>query len=129
MNKTQKEIDQQAYTTVALHLLAQNEKSFVLEVEDCAYRDDRGNKCAIGALIDDRDYRPTMENQTAGSLKIQALGGKMPNSPLMKLSQDLANALQWTHDIHNVDMWPHHLRDVGEDHELEIPEEVIKACA
>ena len=54
---------QEIYDTVARHLFSQGRKSAVRigGVYSCAYRGPRGLKCAVGCLIRDDEYIPSME--------------------------------------------------------------------
>jgi hypothetical protein len=69
----------------------------------CAYRGVNGARCAIGLLIDDRDYQPEMEGRTANNLHHV---GSLYHSPLViaavSICDDdgysLADRLQTAHD-------------------------------
>lgn len=59
--------------------------------DSCAYRGDDGTTCAIGCLISDRYYNPSMEGCTAGMIK--------NDIPLLRrFSSHFLNELQSTHD-------------------------------
>lgn len=59
----------------------------------CQYRGDGGARCAVGLLIDDADYVPTMESLTVGTLiRTHAL------PTLSALSASFLGALQRAHD-------------------------------
>jgi hypothetical protein len=69
---------QNVFDTVAKHLLTQNKRSENTIVQEdgiadtiCAYRGENGLKCAIGALIKDEFYQPSLENQTPASNQVQ----------------------------------------------------------
>jgi hypothetical protein len=49
---------QEIFDTVIDHLLSQGKQS---KSHVCLYRSDDGSKCAVGALIPDSEYDPTME--------------------------------------------------------------------
>ena len=54
--------DQDVFDRVATHLLTQKRRSTNQSIP--LYRDDRGNKCAIGCLIDDEHYNPILEGSS-----------------------------------------------------------------
>lgn len=118
------------FTTVAGHLLKQNERSMIeptsgIDPATCAYRGQRGLKCAAGFLIPDDKYDPVMEGAAVvtvrheksiphqernveGSNKIydalQSIG--VDTEKKMQLVRDL----QSTHDFFTPDQWPDRLR-------------------
>lgn len=61
---------QDIYNRVKTHLLAQGKRS-VGEDGLCRYRGEGGCKCAIGPLISDEVYDPTLEGESVFSAKIQ----------------------------------------------------------
>lgn len=69
--RTSKERRQRWFDTVTRHLLSQKEKSLFKEEDDsCAYRGLDGKKCAIGCLIPDSKYEPSMEGFHATNPRI-----------------------------------------------------------
>jgi predicted RNase H-like nuclease len=72
---------QEVFDTVAQHLIAQGKKSMARLSEDphphavCAYRGENGTKCAVGCLIPDEAYDPSIENTGVVFWKVlRALG-------------------------------------------------------
>jgi hypothetical protein len=63
--------NQEIFTTVRSHLLAQNARSFDPERRLCVYRDWEGKKCAVGALIPDDIYALNMEGKPVTGGRIQ----------------------------------------------------------
>lgn len=69
---------QEVFDTVANHLRKQGQRARVANPnfrpgfhgteEICAYRSPEGLRCAVGCLIKDEDYVPSMEGQTVDSL-------------------------------------------------------------
>ena len=95
---------QEIFDTVANHLLTQKEQSMD-ENGKCLYRGPNGLKCAIGCLIPDEDYSPTMEG-----IRISALIDKFRDLPhyfydyvvfLEKLQEihDYVKVKQWKDDL------------------------------
>lgn len=82
---------QETFDTVARALVKQGGPS-LNEVNRCAYRGENGARCAVGHLIPDDRYDPSMENESAGHRRV---------APVLRgLGVDvyLAGALQRTHD-------------------------------
>lgn len=90
---------QETFEKVVNHLLTQG----VLATEDgtnktrCMYRGHNGTKCAIGCLITDEEYKPSMEG-----LGITEIRGKyiFPTS-ITKHSGHFLSVLQSLHDNHS----------------------------
>lgn len=61
------ETDQAIFDRVASHLIGQGDVS-LLETGQCAYRGERGRKCAVGALIPDELYETRFEGQRVWDL-------------------------------------------------------------
>ncbi len=95
---------QQAFETVVNHLISQGVQS----TEDgttrnpCMYRGFNGTKCAIGALIPDDEYDPTMEYRSVSDLAVE---GDLPNS--IKVLDDVyfLITLQSLHDMYDSYSW------------------------
>jgi hypothetical protein len=105
---------QELFNKVATHLQTQrvpSEKQDDTGAFVCAYRDDKGNKCAFGCLIPDEGYNETLEGHISSHLFSKML---YPNStdlrgleigPQLALvltdlleHQDLIRGLQRAHD-------------------------------
>lgn len=64
---------QEIFDKVATHLLTQKEKS-TQELSTgtrCVYRSPKGLKCAVGCLIPDELYNPSLEGYTASGLSYE----------------------------------------------------------
>jgi len=87
-------LHQQVYDTVASHLLAQGKSAKIVigSIVQCAYRDDRGFKCAIGCLIPDDKYDPKMEGKNIRYLR------RAHPSLLPKVDSKFLTELQRAHD-------------------------------
>jgi hypothetical protein len=58
---------QEIFDTVAIHLIKQGKKS-VGDDGKCKFRTPEGLKCAVGCLIPDEVYDPSMEDESVESL-------------------------------------------------------------
>ncbi len=92
--------NKQAFETVKNHLLTQNEKATTHNGLSCRYRGDDGLKCAIGCLIPDDQYDPTLEGNALiyneGLRALPCMGG---------LDINLMDALQTVHDCFAPHSW------------------------
>ena len=88
---------QEIYDTVAKHLFAQGMRSRGKKPNDaassCMYRGPNGTKCAVGILISDKLYEPTMEGSS-----ITGLFANYNLPDWMNQNLRLLIALQDTHD-------------------------------
>lgn len=110
--------NQELFDRVATHLLTQNAKCGVFETDvdeiehqvfRCKYRDPEGHKCAIGALIPDKAYRPCFEGLGVGDAEIRRAAG------LSDSQVDIGSALQETHDELEPGKWRAALLGVARD--------------
>lgn len=106
---------QEIFDTVAIHLITQNAVS--MHQGSCAYRGDHGRKCAIGCLISDEVYMPSMENQRWHVIaeEVKPSLGLRPGPTHADL---LLADLQDVHDRRDVLSWRHALCDVADLHRL-----------
>lgn len=96
---------QEVFDKVVLHARTQQVKSVSCSPFDfCRYRDGKGNKCFIGALITDEHYTPKLENKRACtpavSRALTASGCNPCCFPSYALDQ-----LQEIHDEYNPKEW------------------------
>lgn len=96
------------------------ESSGMFGIVDCAYRDENGLPCFLGACISDEDYDPDMEGTGASGLEenfeeefIKSFGDTRSNH---------LTDLQMIHDYASPDNWKEHLTMFAEDNKLTIPE-------
>lgn len=123
--------NQEIYDHVVRHLLTQNEKS--LSGNTCMYRDEEGNKCAVGCLIPDDVYK-LYGVLIEGLVMFDIINEDENGRPLIKVlkmskvnlltSTDLLCALQDVHDSHQPVYWKRQLESVGRAYALNI--EVLK---
>ena len=111
--------NQEAFTTVVLHLRKQGRRSTKpggprsTDAYLCYYR--AGNlKCAVGALIPDEQYTPRMEG-----LPVRLV---QRNWPVLKgISPSLLSDLQITHDFSDPKEWENQFTFLAQAYELEVP--------
>jgi hypothetical protein len=113
LSKTWEELDkQQVFDQIAGHLLTQSRKSHQsyngCAKFRCAYRGDEGLKCAIGALISDEEYKPTMETKSVASLAVEFF----PSPLLDKGVTDFLQTFQTIHDSWEVTDWKYKLSTI-----------------
>ena len=106
--------DQETFDVVAEHLLRQDERC-VDEQGDCAYRGEKGLKCAIGCLIPDSEYIETFEGEGIYISPGKHFEAGVPSvvGNLMRhlgYNLRLLNSLQNIHDSHEPHQWPEELR-------------------
>ena len=94
--------NQEALTTSIRALRKQRVQSLNARNQNCMYRGDKGRKCAIGHLIPDDLYDPSMENTNTMML--------LDRFPTIKkffrnCSEDLLHALQTVHDLSSPKEW------------------------
>ena len=106
--------NQETFDTVARHLLTQAEKAIQTgTLGECAYRGDRGLRCAVGCLLPDNLYDPDMEGQSCfNGSDVGAIMQRLGHDP------DFLELLQDIHDSLSVAAWPNELRDLAARKEL-----------
>lgn len=115
--------NQELYSTSRNHLLTQMQKSLRLRSSEigkdslypskCAYRGVGGLKCAVGCLIPDERYDPTLEGFSAYNERVQKA------TEHTKEQNALAGALQRVHDTCEPNNWQLQLDNVAERFELD----------
>lgn len=116
---------QEVFNRVARHLLTQGQKAMSGVGNGCAYRAKDGLVCAIGCLIPDNLYRPSIESRFASRL-IRLVPGytlhweRDIQSHLLSLlgaeydlnaAANFLTGLQTIHDCEPVEKWPRWLRE------------------
>ena len=103
-------INQKVFDKVAKHLLTQGVPATRLTAAgpECAYRGDEGRACAMGCLISDEEYDPTMEGGDVYTL-VKKFG------VLKDYNIDLLSSLQDIHDADKPCDWPDWLRSTAAD--------------
>ncbi len=110
--------NQDLFNTVYRHLLTQGQKAFITLThgsESCKYRTADGRKCAIGCLIPDNRYSPTLEGKRAYAEIVREAAG------ITHDQLDLASALQDVHDYHEPVEWKEQLAQVARRYNLLMP--------
>lgn len=97
--------EQEIFDKMVLHLRTQNCKSmhdihakFLNMVEKCAYRGKNDTKCAVGCILDDRDYNVRMEGKSWQGLVEPSKGSK-------SIKTEIIIKMQKIHDAYNVKDW------------------------
>jgi len=108
---------QEIFTKVKAHLLTQNTQS-VDSGSNCCYRGPDGLMCAVGCLIPDALYSPSLESRVATSAALQPAlraAGLLDEPGALHLLSDL----QAVHDKSPASFWPDELAQVAAAHRLE----------
>ena len=104
----------QVFQTVATHLLTQNSKSTDdVFLDDCKYQNDAGKQCAIGVLIDSKNYQPDLEGKATDALEVIQAVEKSLNTHITKSDRDLLCKLQDIHDYSTVEGWREELEELA----------------
>ena len=112
---------QEVFDKVATHLLKQGSRSY--RKGGCAYRGKEGKMCAVGCLIADEHYRPSLEGRNLQSKAVQAA---LKDSGI-NVTQDMQlmlEDLQSCHDSTPPTRWPQALRRIADHYKLNT--EVLK---
>lgn len=112
---------QEVFDKVATHLLKQKSRSY--RKGGCAYRGKEGKMCAVGCLIANEHYRPSLEGVNVQSESIQA-ALKDSGINVTENMKFMLEDLQACHDYNEVSMWPQALRRIAGHYKLNT--EVLK---
>jgi hypothetical protein len=105
--------EQQVFDVVVEHLMTQGAVSWSCEFNGCVYRSADGKKCAIGCLIPDSKYSPSLEGlPSTGPEVLEALKETVQISPKIV---NLLMELQRIHDNIAPSGWSHKLLVLGID--------------
>jgi hypothetical protein len=108
---------QAMFDRVARHLLRQNRRSKGADGRACKYRGLDGTKCAIGCLIDDACYSPSLEGRGVEDPNVvQAL--RASNALPVADVENLLADLQLLHDFTDVGEWAGRLFDLADEYGL-----------
>ena len=118
--------DQEIFTKVARHLLAQGQRSERYLDDDgepgCAYRGTDGLKCAVGCLIPDELYHQSIEGCTvAGDVVQSVLREAGIRAGYGERTDSLLYELQNIHDYYEPCSWEYYLKIVAKNFNLEMP--------
>jgi hypothetical protein len=107
---------QEVFDKAATHLLKQGVRSYKNGVT-CLYRGPNGTMCAVGALIDDAHYVPSLERKPADNLYVmEAL--RLSGVPA-DAAAELLIELQRLHDKLEPAAWNAELRYIAAEHGLD----------
>jgi hypothetical protein len=109
---------QEIFDKAARHLLRQNAKALRPGCSfACAYRAADGKKCAVGALIPAKLYKPEIEDKNIIDLEVEA-----PKilSHIGRRNVELLRELQSLHDDHEPEQWPAKLAALGRRFKLKL---------
>lgn len=117
---------QEVFDKVYAHLLTQNAKS-TNGAGQCRYRGENNRSCAVGCLITDQEYQPSMDGEPFADghrldmTSVQYLNAHkllperlVPHLPLLK-------SLQNIHDSDDVNLWKDSLATFALAHNFTIP--------
>lgn len=108
---------QEQFDKIAKHLLTQGRKAKDSD-GNCVYRSASGLKCALGCLISDELYSPSMENKDWNDI---CRTWPELNSAIYPL---LAWDLQRLHDCYPVYYWASQLRKIAAKYNLQYNEDL-----
>ena len=104
----------QVFKTVVTHLLTQNSKSVEgSDLGNCRYQNDDGKQCAVGVLIDSKNYWPDLEGKATDSPEVIEAVEKSLDTHITKSDRDLLCKLQDIHDYSTVDSWREELEELA----------------
>jgi len=104
----------QVFQTVATHLLTQNSTSTADDSDDCKYQNGAGKQCAVGVLIDSKNYKPELEGNATDALEVIQAIEKSLDTHITKSDRDLLCKLQDIHDYSPVDGWREELEELSD---------------
>lgn len=108
--------NQEAFSKVCIHLATQARRA--TNSGGCAYHATNGDKCAIGCLIPDDKYYPTIEGKAIDLILSQSY----TLASLFKgVSKDLLFDLQRMHDDIIISSWFDRLISLRAQYQLKIP--------
>ena len=99
---------QEIFDQVSQHLLEQDRQS--KDGSHCKYRSQDGLKCAAGCLIDDSEYKDSMEGLKWLELVYRDIVPRKHNH--------IITTLQSIHDTTSPDEWKESLKELAEQHDL-----------
>ena len=115
---------QEAFDTVAIHLLTQQDKSQFMDA--CLYRSPDGLMCSIGCLIDEEDYNENLEDVPTDTLLVRYLEHDDP-LPIPWIEDleipEMFTFYRWLqniHDYNSVENWRYLLVEFANEHQLKL---------
>jgi len=105
----------QVFKTVVTHLLTQNSKSVEgSDLGNCRYQNDDGKQCAVGVLIDSKNYWPDLEGKATDAVEVIEAVEKSLDTHITKSDRDLLCKLQDIHDYSSVEGWREELEELSD---------------
>ena len=105
----------QVFKTVVTHLLTQNSKSVEgSDLGNCRYQNDDGKQCAIGVLIDSKNYWPDLEGKATDSIEVIEAVEQSLDTHITKSDRELLCKLQDIHDYSTVEGWRSQLEELSD---------------
>lgn len=118
--------DQEMFNKIVTHLLTQKVRSESTDADGtttCLYRGPDGAKCAVGVLIADEHYTPSLESRVVTSWPVsKALVASGVISAHSPRTQMLLAACQGVHDATHPRQWKDRLTELAEEYNLTMPE-------
>jgi hypothetical protein len=112
---------QEIFDKVSTHLLRQNARShFAYDTEypyvkpSCAYRNEKGLKCAVGCLISDEAYTSEIENLNVLDEKVLDVLGLSGVDVKNEETMDMLCILQELHDWQEEGDWKYGLANIAD---------------
>lgn len=109
-----KNYKQEMFTKVYRHLLTQKKKS--KNSGGCLYRGPAGTSCAVGCLISDKKYSPSIEGTGVWEDDVKNC---LP--PRYRNFDGLLEEVQCMHDRVHPSQWKKRLEAIAKCHDLKIP--------
>lgn len=109
--------DRDIFKKISKALIKQDEQS-VDEDGDCVYRgesfdNDHKTKCAVGHIINTKNYKPSLENRSIASPKVKnAIRLSNPNWKIGQHGWLMLNNLQLVHDENDVSGWSNNFEEM-----------------
>ena len=110
---------QSIFDRVSTHLLKQGVRSMDNDTKKCMYRGANGTSCAVGCLIKDEHYHPSIEGRPVDYYAV-AYALKLSEIDTSQEVIDLLLDMQALHDSGSPDTWKECLTDLARDYRLEV---------
>lgn len=117
---------QEVFDTVVKHLRTQGQKAIDKKRGGCAYKTDDGLRCAIGCLIEDKEYSPKMEGHVLFDLISMHLD-YVPDTLQKRLEphKSLLNNFLRVHDFVAVELWEASFQGLAKEFSLTLADKEV----
>ena len=105
---------QETFDTVVNHLRKQNKRALKFDngyEAGCMYRSEDGSRCAVGQLIEEKEYVPGFDDYKTSDNAFEFVVNKGHN-------KELLHDLMTCHDSKLVENWESEFKTVAENHGL-----------